>query len=51
MQVFYIANVNLNAMSDREKRMAGESIAALVRDGMVIGLGTGTTMAYAIKVL
>jgi len=49
MQVFYIANVNLNTMSDREKRMAGESIAALVRDGMVLGLGTGTTMAYAIK--
>jgi len=44
-----MANVNLSAMSDREKRMAGESLAALVRDGMVIGLGTGTTMAYAIK--
>ncbi|MDI6889223.1 MAG: ribose-5-phosphate isomerase RpiA [Methanocellales archaeon] len=38
-------------MSDREKRTAGESAAALVRDGMVIGLGTGTTMMYAIKQL
>jgi len=32
----------------RAKEAAGRSIAELVKDGMVVGLGTGTTMAYAI---
>ena len=30
------------------KEAAGQSIAELVKDGMVVGLGTGTTVAYAI---
>jgi len=31
------------------KRAAGESAAALVKDGMVVGLGTGSTVAWAIQ--
>ncbi|MDD1742240.1 MAG: ribose-5-phosphate isomerase RpiA [Methanotrichaceae archaeon] len=34
-----------------EKRIAGESAAALVKDGMVIGLGTGSTVAWTINML
>ena len=33
------------------KQAAGECAAGLVEDGMVVGLGTGTTTAYAIKEL
>jgi len=38
---------------DREaaKRRAGESAAAVVEDGMVVGLGTGSTAAHAIRAL
>ena len=32
-----------------EKRAAGEAAADLVRDGMVIGLGTGSTVAWTIR--
>jgi len=32
-----------------EKKAAGEAAADLVRDGMVIGLGTGSTVAWAIR--
>jgi len=38
------ASANANA-----KKAAGESAAALVRDGMVVGLGTGSTVAWTIK--
>jgi len=31
-----------------EKEAAGRSIAELVDDGMIVGLGTGTTVAHAI---
>jgi ribose 5-phosphate isomerase A len=31
------------------KKAAGESAAALVKDGMIIGLGTGSTVAWTIK--
>lgn len=34
---------------DRAKRKAGESAAESVEDGMVVGLGTGTTAAAAIR--
>jgi ribose 5-phosphate isomerase A len=34
---------------EEEKRIAGESAALLVKDGMVVGLGTGSTAAWAIK--
>ncbi len=40
-------------MSDRDalKREAAEEAAALVRDGMVVGLGTGSTAAFFIAAL
>ncbi|MBC7079744.1 MAG: ribose-5-phosphate isomerase RpiA [Methanothrix sp.] len=34
-----------------EKRLAGESAALLVRDGMVVGLGTGSTVAWTIRAI
>jgi ribose 5-phosphate isomerase A len=37
--------------SDEAKRRAGESAAAAVEDGMVVGLGTGSTAARAIRAL
>jgi ribose 5-phosphate isomerase A len=37
--------------ADDAKRRAGESAVELVEDGMVVGLGTGSTAAYAIKAL
>ncbi len=40
------ASANANA-----KKAAGESAAALVKDGMVVGLGTGSTVAWTIKSL
>jgi ribose 5-phosphate isomerase A len=38
------ANANAN-----DKRMAGEAAAELVKSGMVVGLGTGSTVAWTIK--
>ncbi len=35
--------------SDELKRKAGESAAELVEDGMIIGLGTGSTVAHTIR--
>jgi len=37
--------------TDEQKRVAGESAADAVGDGMVVGLGTGSTTAYAIREL
>jgi len=37
--------------SDAAKRAAGESAAETVEDGMVVGLGTGSTAAHAIRAL
>lgn len=37
--------------SDAAKRNAGESAADLVTDGMVVGLGTGSTAAHAIRAI
>jgi ribose 5-phosphate isomerase A len=37
--------------AETAKRRAGESAAAAVEDGMVVGLGTGSTAAYAIQKL
>ena len=37
--------------SDAHKRRAGERAAEDVEDGMVVGLGTGSTTAYAIEAL
>lgn len=36
-------------MSEDLKRIAGEAALAHVRDGMTVGLGTGSTVAYAIR--
>jgi ribose 5-phosphate isomerase A len=36
---------------DAQKRAAAEAAAALVHDGMVVGLGTGSTAAFAIDAL
>lgn len=35
----------------KEKRLSGEAAAALVVDGMTIGLGTGSTAAFAIRAI
>jgi len=36
---------------DREKRLAAEAAALLVEDGMTVGLGTGSTVAYLLPAL
>jgi ribose 5-phosphate isomerase A len=36
---------------DREKRLAAEAAAELVADGMLVGLGTGSTVAYLLPAL
>jgi ribose 5-phosphate isomerase A len=36
---------------DEEKRLAAEAAAGLVEDGMVVGLGTGSTVAYLLSAL
>lgn len=38
-------------LASEEKRLAGEEAAALVEDGMRVGLGTGTTVAYVLDAL
>ena len=37
--------------SEDEKRLAGEAAAELVEDGMLVGLGTGSTVAYFLAAL
>lgn len=36
---------------DQLKKAAAESAAALVRDGMIVGLGSGTTAAFAVSAI
>jgi ribose 5-phosphate isomerase A len=36
---------------DREKQLAAEAAVALVEDGMTLGLGTGSTAAFALRQL
>lgn len=36
---------------DREKQLAAEAAAQLVQDGMTVGLGTGSTVAYLLPAL
>lgn len=38
-------------MSDSDKRLAAEAAVAEVRDGMLVGLGTGSTAAFAIEAI
>ena len=35
----------------RQKRAAGRAAAEMVSDGMLVGLGTGSTVAYLLKAL
>lgn len=37
--------------ADREKELAAREAVALVKDGMRVGLGSGSTSAYAVKLL
>ncbi len=37
--------------ADTEKRLAAEAAAALVEDGMTVGLGTGSTVAFLLPAL
>ena len=34
---------------EREKQLAAEAAAEMVQDGMTVGLGTGSTAAFAIR--
>ncbi len=36
---------------DRDKKLAAEAAVAEVRDGMLVGLGTGSTAAFAVQAL
>ncbi|KAF0115870.1 MAG: ribose 5-phosphate isomerase A [Rhodospirillaceae bacterium] len=38
-------------MRNREKKVAGEAAAALVEEGMTLGLGTGSTVAFFLDAL
>ncbi|MGB0747755.1 MAG: ribose-5-phosphate isomerase RpiA [Magnetospiraceae bacterium] len=38
-------------VQDQEKRAAGEAAAELVKDGMLLGIGTGSTVAFFIDAL
>jgi ribose 5-phosphate isomerase A len=38
-------------MNDEAKRAAAEAAVALIEDGMLVGLGTGTTMRFAIDAI
>lgn len=55
MEAYSSAHISCNRMiPDRygeAKRAAGEAAAALVADGMRLGLGTGSTTAYAIEAI
>ena len=41
----------MSTESEREKRVAAEAAAALVADGMTVGLGTGSTASYFVSAL
>ncbi len=44
-------SADAKAAQDRLKRAAAEAAVALVEDGMVVGLGTGSTAAFALEAL
>ncbi len=43
--------MNAGQAADDEKRLAAEAAAELVADGMVVGLGTGSTVAHLLPAL
>ncbi|MBP2296439.1 ribose-5-phosphate isomerase RpiA [Azospirillum rugosum] len=46
-----LLNADAKAEQDRLKRAAAEAAVTLVEDGMVVGLGTGSTAAFALEAL
>lgn len=46
-----MAYVTAMSTADDQKRAAGEAAAALVENGMTVGLGTGSTAAWFVKAL
>ncbi|MCW2240200.1 ribose-5-phosphate isomerase RpiA [Azospirillum canadense] len=46
-----LPSADAKAAQDRLKRAAAEAAVALVEDGMVVGLGTGSTAAFALEAL
>ncbi len=42
-------HANLATMANQEKEVVGKSAVDLVQDGMVVGLGTGSTIKYVIR--
>ena len=45
------SNPEVSSNTEDEKRLAAEAAALLVEDGMRVGLGTGTTVAYLLPAL
>jgi ribose 5-phosphate isomerase A len=43
--------LKVSSSNQEDKRAAGESAARLVKDGMVVGLGTGSTVAWTIRLI
>src|ERR1700712_1412117 len=43
--------VSAVSVADEEKRLAAEAAARLVEDGMTVGLGTGSTVAFLLPAL
>ncbi len=44
-----LIRTNLSGMSDAEKKDAGCRAADMIKDGMAVGLGTGSTVFYAME--
>jgi ribose 5-phosphate isomerase A len=47
----YIPDMNAGQAADDEKRLAAGAAAELVADGMLVGLGTGSTVAHLLPAL
>ena len=47
----YIPDVSAGQDAENEKRLAAEAAAELVSDGMLVGLGTGSTVAHLLPAL
>jgi ribose 5-phosphate isomerase A len=50
-QSSYVPVMDQNRDRDAQKRAAAEEAAAMVEDGMIVGLGTGSTAYFAIEAL
>lgn len=47
----WVKSMKVTSVNQHEKKLAGESAASLIQDGMVVGLGTGSTLSWTIKKL